>query len=71
MVGSKAKKEIPAPDPQNPIINTAPLDSKKTKIDAQKDTLKLESIKTLPNEEGSGLLPESMKTEMDTSGVIP
>ena len=68
---SKAKKEIPAPDPQNPIINTAPLDSKKTKIDAQKDTLKLESIKTLPNEEGSGLLPESMKTEMDTSGVIP
>lgn len=68
---SKAKKEIPAPDPQNPIINTAPLDSKKTKIDAQKDTLKLESIKTLPNEEGSGLLPESMKTEMDTSVVIP
>ena len=39
--------------------------------DAETDTLKLESVKTLPNEKDSSLLPESMNTEEDTSGVAP
>ncbi len=38
--------------------------------DAKTDTLKLERVKTLPNEKDSSLLPESMNTEEDTSGVV-
>ena len=48
---SKAKTETPAPEPQNPIAKTVSPDSEKMNIDAETDTLKLESIKTLPNED--------------------
>ena len=68
---SKAKTETPAPEPQNPIIKTASPDSEKMNIDTETDTLKLESIKNLPSEEENSLLPESMNTELDTSGVVP
>ena len=68
---SKAKTETPAPEPQNPIVKTASPDSGNMNIDAETDTLKLESVKTLPNEEDSSLLPESINTEADTSGVVP
>ena len=68
---SKAKTETPVPEPQNPIIKTASPDSEKMNNDAETDTLKLERVKTLPNEKDSSLLPESMNTEEDTSGVVP
>ena len=68
---SKAKTETPAPEPQNPIVKTASPDSEKMNNDAETDTLKLERVKTLPNEKDSSLLPESMNTEEDTSGVVP
>ena len=68
---SKAKTETPAPEPQNPIVKTVSPDSEKMNIDAETDSLKLESIKTLPIEEENSLLPESMNTEEDTSGVVP
>ena len=68
---SKAKTEVPAPEPQNPIVNTASPDSEKMNIDSETDTLKLENIKNLPNKENGSLLPESMKTDSDTSGVVP
>jgi len=68
---SKAKTETPVPEPQSPIIKTVSPDLEKMNIDAEEDTLKLESVKTLSNEEDSSLLPESMKTEEDPSGVVP
>ena len=68
---SKAKIETPAPEPQNPIVKTASPGSEKMNNDAETDTLKLERVKTLPNEKDSSLLPESMNTEEDTSGVAP
>ncbi len=68
---SKAKTEMPAPEPQNPILQTASPDSEKMNVGVEVDTLKLERIKTLPNGEDKGLLPESMNTKEDTSGVIP
>ena len=39
--------------------------------DAESDTLKLERVKTIPNEKDSRLLPESINTEEDTSRVVP
>ena len=68
---SKAKTETPAPEPQNPIVKTASPGSEIMNNDAETDTLKLERVKTLPNEKDSSLLPESMNTEEDTSGVVP
>jgi len=68
---SKAKTETPVPEPQNPIIKTVSPDLEKMNIDAEEDTLKLESVKTLSNEEDSSLLPESMNNEEDPSGVVP
>ena len=68
---SKAKTETPVPEPQSPIIKTVSPDLEKMNIDAEEDTLKLESVKTLSNEEDSSLLPESMSTEEDPSGVVP
>ncbi len=68
---SKAKTETPVPEPQSPIIKTVSPDLEKMNIDAEEDTLKLESVKTLSNEEDSSLLPESMKTEEDTNRAVP
>ena len=68
---SKAKTETPVPEPQNPIVKTASPDSEKMNNDAEIDTLKLEGVKTLPNEKDSSLLPESMNTEEDTTSVVP
>jgi len=68
---SKVKTERSDPEPQIPIAKTASPDLKKMNINAQKDTLKLESVKTLPNEEDSSLLPESMNADKDTSRVVP
>ena len=68
---SKAKTETPAPEPQSPIVKTASPASEKIDVDIKTDTLNLESIKTLPSEEENSLLPESMNTETDTSGVVP
>ena len=68
---SKAKTETPAPMPQNPIAKTVSQDSEKMNFDSESDTLNLESIKSLPSEDQNSLLPESMNTGADTSGVVP
>ena len=46
-------------------------DSEKMNFDSESDTLNLESIKSLPSEDQNSLLPESMNTGADTSGVVP
>ena len=68
---SKAKTETPAPKPQNPIAKTVSQDSEKMNFDSESDTLNLESVKSLPSEDQNSLLPESMNTGADTSGVVP
>ena len=68
---SKARIETPTPEPQKAIVKTANPDSDKINIDAGVDTLKLESIKTLPQKKDNRLLPESMNAGTDTSGVAP
>ena len=68
---SKAKIETPAPQPQNPIVKPVSPDTAKINVDVETDTLKLESVKTLPSEQSNSLLPESINTEVDTSGVFP
>jgi len=77
---SKAKKEVPAPDPQNPIDQPASTDSE-TINDGGIDNLNLESIKTVPETEkndnilnnvnSGNNLPESINTGADSSGLIP
>ena len=77
---SKAKTEVPAPDPQNPIDQPASTDSE-TINDGGIDTLNLESIKTVPETEkndnilnnvnSGNNLPESINTGADSSGLIP
>ena len=68
---SKAKIETPAPKPQNPIAKTVSQDLEKMNFDSESDTLNLENIKSLPSEDQNSLLPESMNTGADTSGVVP
>ena len=68
---SKAKIETPAPKPQNPIAKTVSQDLEKMNFDSESDTLNLENIKSLPSEDQNSLLPESMNTGADTSGVFP
>jgi len=77
---SKAKTEVPAPDPQNPIDQPASTDSE-TINDGGIDNLNLESIKTVPETEkndnilnnvnSGNNLPESINTGADSSGLIP
>ena len=77
---SKAKTEVPAPDPQNPIDQPASTDSE-TINDGGIDNLNLESIKTVPETEkndnilnnvnSGNNLPESINTGTDSSGLIP
>ena len=77
---SKAKTEVPAPDPQNPIDQPASTDSE-TINDGGIDNLNLESIKTVPETEKNGNilnnvnsgnnLPEAINTGADSSGLIP
>ena len=77
---SKAKTEVPAPGPQNPIDQPASTDSE-TINDGGIDTLNLESIKTVPETEkndnilnnvnSGNNLPESINTGADSSGLIP
>ena len=77
---SKAKTEVPAPDPQNPIDQPASTDSE-TINDGGIDNLNLESIKTAPETEkndnilnnvnSGNNLPESINTGADSSGLIP
>ena len=77
---SKAKTEVPAPGPQNPIDQPASTDSE-TINDGGIDTLNLESIKTVPETEkndnilnnvnSGNNLPEAINTGADSSGLIP
>ena len=77
---SKAKTEVPAPGPQNPIDQPASTDSE-TINDGGIDNLNLESIKTVPETEkndnilnnvnSGNNLPESINTGADSSGLIP
>jgi hypothetical protein len=77
---SKAKTEVPAPDPQNPIDQPASTDSE-TINDGGIDNLNLESIKTVPETEkndnilnnvnSGNNLPEAINTGADSSGLIP
>ena len=77
---SKAKTEVPAPGPQNPIDQPASTDSE-TINDGGIDNLNLESIKTVPETEkndnilnnvnSGNNLPEAINTGADSSGLIP
>ncbi|MEC7855318.1 MAG: VCBS repeat-containing protein [Candidatus Neomarinimicrobiota bacterium] len=77
---SKAKTEVPAPGPQNPIDQPASTDSE-TINDGGIDNLNLESIKTVPETEkndnilnnvnSGNNLPETINTGADSSGLIP
>mgnify|MGYP006077583869 FL=1 len=78
---SKAKTELVAPNPQNPIDQPASPDSEIINTDGQIDTLNLEKIKTVPipeksdntfnNVNNGNNLPESISIEPDSSGLIP
>jgi hypothetical protein len=71
---SKAKTEIAAPDPQEPVDVPASTDIETLNVETLSDTLKMESAKIVPdslskNNVGNGNLPESVDPETNNSGI--
>ncbi len=65
---SKAKLELAAPDPQNPVDSPASTDIQDDNLDSKSDSLKLENAKVAPNSINSNkklndVLPESMNID--------
>ena len=65
---SKAKLELAAPDPQNPVDSPASTDIQDNNLDSKSDSLKLENAKVAPNSLNSNkklndVLPESMNID--------
>ena len=71
---SKAKTEIAAPDPQEPVDVPASTDIENLNVETISDTLKMESVKIVPdslskNNVGNGNLPESVDPDTKNSGI--
>ena len=71
---SKAKTEIAAPDPQEPVDVPASTDIETLKVETLSDTLKMESAKVVPDSLnriniGNDNLPESVDPDTNNSGI--
>ena len=71
---SKAKTEIAAPDPQEPVDVPASTDIENLNVETISDTLKMESAKIVPdslskNNVGNDNLPESVDPGTNNSGI--